>query len=204
MQNRPRHHLAALSSLAVTVVLSVGVRAGAGMIFNDLAATNGGAETASGTNWLTAAFTTDSTAYTTLSTTLLLQNTSAGAAELDIYSDGGLRPGTLKSVLTSPATYSSSSLANATFTGSGLTLSANTKYWLVLKATSGAFDWGWTNDDSIVQEWGTSSNSGSVWFTDNAFPFQYSVTGTVPEPRQAAAVAIALMSIAFTRRTRHA
>ena len=182
----------------VALLLLCTARASGAVFFNDLAAANGGSESASGSNWLTATFTTDSSSYTQLSATLLLSNPTAGAAELDFYSDGGLQPGSQLAVLSSPASYASS-LSNATFSKSGISLTANTTYWLVLKANSGSFNWGWTNDSSIFEGWGNSFDAGASWFTDDAFPLQFSVTGSVPEPGCVGACVAALSALCARR-----
>src|SRR5439155_7023474 len=128
-----------------------------------------------------------------LTATLLLAESSAGSAQLDLYSDGGLQPGSFIGAFTSPQTYSSST-ANTTFSASGLSLPANTNYWLVLKANSGAYDWSWSDDSSLSVAWGESDDAGSTWFTDDAFPLQLSVTASIPEPKNAAGVAAIILS----------
>ncbi len=55
----------------------------------------------------------------------------------------GAQPGTLVGNLNSPSSYSAT-LAATNFSTSGLSLAANTQYWVVLNANSGAFDWSWT------------------------------------------------------------
>jgi hypothetical protein len=121
---------------------------------------------------------------------LLLANSTSGAAELDLYSDGLLAPGALIGQLTSPATYSSG-LTDTSFSASGITLAANTTYWIVLKAATGAFDWSWTDDNTGTGSgyqgiWGTSLDAGNTWFTYTVFPTQFSVTtsasATAPAP----------------------
>ncbi len=185
----------------VAIFLLGGGGAKAAVFFNDLSAANGGSETASGVNWLTATFTTDSSAYTQLSATLLLGNPTAGSAELDLYSDGGLQPGSPLAVLSSPASYTSA-LSNTTFSQSGLSLASNTTYWLVLKANSGSFNWGWTSDSSIFEGWGNSFDAGASWFTDDAFPLQFSVTGSVPEPGCVGMIFVAVSALGMRRRRR--
>jgi hypothetical protein len=145
--------------------------------FDDLSATNGGSYAISGSTYEAGEFTTDSSTYNTLTVALFMSQTTAGTAQLDLYTNSGIQPGTLVSTFTSPTSFSSS-LASATFTLSGLSLTASTDYWLVLHAPSGAYNWGWTSDFTVTQAWGESTDSGSIWFTDNAFPFQYSVVGT--------------------------
>ena len=171
------------------------------ILFNNLTAGNGGSESTIGATWNAIAFTTDSTAYSQLSATLLLGQSSAGAPELDLYSTIGLEPKSLIKAFTAPAAYSSTPAA-ATFTASNLALTANTTYWLVLKANSGAFDWEWTNDFSVLHDWGQSTDSGATWFTSDAYPFQFSVTGTVPEPASWLAGLVAVAAVASFGRSR--
>ena len=151
-----------------------------GIVLNNITNATGGSETATGTTWLTAGFKTDSSTYVLSSVTLLLANTTAGAATLQLYSDGGLEPGSPLATLISPSTYSST-LAFTTFAASGITLSANTTYWLVLKATSGAFGWAWTTDSTgtgsgFLYTWGTTPDSGASWWTQDIYPTQFSLT----------------------------
>src|SRR5712691_3068134 len=60
--------------------------------FSDLTAATGGSEAVSGSTWLAGEFTTDNATYNALTATLLLDQSSAGTAELDLYTDGGLQP----------------------------------------------------------------------------------------------------------------
>jgi hypothetical protein len=150
------------------------------ILSNNLSATTAGTETASDTTWPTASFGTGSTGYTLNSVTLLLANTTAGQASLSLYSDGTLEPGTALGTLTAPASYSST-LANTTFSVSGLTLAANTTYWVVLRATSGAFNWAWASDNTgtgvgFQHTYGETDNSGDTWYTFDTFPPQFTVT----------------------------
>ena len=186
-----QHRRAGQIGLFVTALFGAALLpAGAQTILsNNLSSPSGGADTATGTNWLTASFNTNASAYTLNNVTLLLANTSAGAAEVDIYADGGLQPGTLLGTLASPGSYSAT-LANTTFTTSGLSLAANSTYWTVLKANSGSFDLSFANDDSstgsgFTDTYGNSPDAGATWFTFQGFPYQMSVTATataVPEP----------------------
>jgi hypothetical protein len=110
----------------------------------------------------------------------LLSNTVSGTATLALYSDSGLEPDTLVGTLTSPASYSTT-LASTTFTTSGITLTANTNYWLVLKANGGTFNWAWTSDNTgtgvgFQHTYGETDNSGGTWYTFDTFPPQFTVT----------------------------
>jgi hypothetical protein len=146
---------------------------------DNLSATSAGIETATGQYELTSSFTTGSSASTLTSVTLLLDQITAGSATVKIYSDGGLQPGSLVGTLTSPASYSAT-LAKTTFTSSGISLSANSTYWVVLVANSGSFGWSWTTTDTgsgtgFVGGWGDSTDSGSTWFTFDDSPTQMQV-----------------------------
>jgi hypothetical protein len=146
----------------------------------NIADPSAGTETASGSNFLTASFQTDSSSYNFLSVALLLQQFSSGSTTLALYSDGVLEPGIFLTALTSPSSYSST-LVPTIYSGSAA-LSANTKYWLVLSASSGSFGWSWTtgagSGPGFLGEWGSSSDSGATWFTTDTFPLQMSVDAT--------------------------
>ncbi len=151
--------------------------------------TTGGTEAATGSTWLAASFGTGDATYQLDSVTLLLENSVAGAAVVDIYTDGGQQPGSFVGTLTSPSSYLGP-LVETTFTASGITLSADSTYWVVLYATSGEFDWGWASSDSgtgvgFQDTWSSSSDGGNTWFTfvgPDSYPTQMIVTASVPEP----------------------
>jgi hypothetical protein len=161
------------------------------ILSDNLSASPSGAEAATGSTWLTASFGTDASQYVLDSITLLLANPTAGNAEVDVYNDGGLQPGSLIAILAAPALFSTTP-AQTTFTANGTTLSANSTYWAVLKATSGQFDWSWTSDNTgagagFQGAWGISTDAGATWFTYDVFPLQFSVSATpvtaaTPEP----------------------
>lgn len=161
-------------------------------ISSNLTDASAGTETASGSNLLAASFGTGSSSATLEAVTLLLANSTAGAAEVDLYTNSLLGPGSLVTQLAPPATYSAI-LTDVNFTANGVTLAANSTYWVVLKATTGAFDWSWTADNTgtgigYQGTWGTSTDGGNTWFTYAVFPTQLSVTtaetatAATPEP----------------------
>ena len=178
-----------ISLITLNFLLVSALIAHADTISSNLSNATAGTEAASGRTWLTASFGTDSSSSSLSNATLLLSNPIAGVAEVDLYSNSLLQPGSLLGTLISPLSYSTS-LSNTTFSGNGLTLSANSTYWLVLKALSGEFDWAWTSDNTgagtgFQGTWGNSTDAGVTWYTYAVYPTQFSVTTTtaaVPEP----------------------
>ena len=117
---------------------------------------------------------------TLTSVTLLLARPTTGTASVQIYSDQSGKPGALVGTLVSPGSFSTN-LAQTTFTTAGLALNANTTYWVVLKAGSGAFNWSWTADNTgagagFRSRWATSPDGGGSWTTSSTFPLQMEVT----------------------------
>ena len=151
------------AGLAVPVV--------ADTISNNLTSSSAGVESATGSNWLAGSFTTSSSV--TLGDVILsLADTTAsgGAAEVSVYSDDGLNePGSLLATLNSVSTLATT-LRPQTWTSSGLSLSANSTYWIVLNALSGEVDWSYASDDAgtgagFTDTWAASYDGGSSWFT---------------------------------------
>jgi hypothetical protein len=184
---RPTCWVVTYSALVLSFAASPSARAET-VLSDNVSATTGGVEAATGDLWLTAGFGTDDSSYTLTSITLLLQRDSIGGqVELDLYDDGGLQPDALIGALTLAGTVSSA-LSATTFTTAGLTLAADSNYWVVLKAATGQFSWAWANDASglgagFQHTWGSSDDAGSSWFTFDSYPLQMSVTAAaVPEP----------------------
>lgn len=192
MRNRPLRSAHFTTVLAFAALL-VTTHASAAVILSDnLTKITADTETATGNTWLAASFGTGSSALTLTSATLLLSATNVStAAELSLYSDGGLEPGTLLGNLTSPASFSTN-LSPAVFTASGLNLAAASTYWIVLRSATGSVNWGWTLDNTGTGEgfqhtWAVSGNAGAVWFSSDIYPLQFSLTAdtgpaAVPEP----------------------
>ena len=150
-------------------------------LFDNLDRPAAGAEAVTGDRRLAAAFTSGPAAARLQSVTLLLARTSPdGSASLEIRSDEGLEPGGLVAALAAPASYSSTPQAT-TFTTDGVQLQAGATYWVVLEASSGAFEWTWTADNTGSGEgfstlWDSSDDSGAGWFTHDLYPLQLRVT----------------------------
>lgn len=169
---RYRHPQTALATAMVAIVVTANP-ASATTFFDDLASTNAGTVSANNTNWLAGRYSTDNSTYSSLTATLLLAAQSLGGANLDLYSDGGSMPGALIASFTSPRSYLFNLLDNASFTLSGVSLAANTNYWIVLHCATGAFKWGWTSD--LSASWAQSPNAGSTWTGLTIHPPQFRV-----------------------------
>ncbi len=154
----------------------------ANVLSSNISGTTGGVETSTGTTYNAASFTTGTSAYLLNDVSLLLASTS-GTATVDIYADDTGEPGTLVGALTSPTTYASTATATDFTSTSGISLAANTTYWVVLIADTGSFDWSWTSDDTgtgtgFTDTWGQSTDGGANYFTYNSSPTQMTVTAT--------------------------
>jgi hypothetical protein len=143
------------------------------------------------TFWTAGTFSTDNNTYSLISATLLLAApsiiTANGSADLDLYSNSGLVPGSFLATLTAPLSLTTV-LGNNTFTASGITLSPNTTYWLVLKGVFGSVSWAETADMTgvgvgFIPERAVTNNSGANWSLGQ--PLQMQVIAdlaSVPEP----------------------
>lgn len=178
-------------AMLAAVILVVGQAATrANTLSTNLSSPTAGTEVLSGDSWIAGNFRTDMSSYHLSSATLLISNSLPCTATLDLYS-GVAQPNSFVGVLDSPGAYSAS-LAEATFTGD-VALVSNSMYWLVLKADSGQFEWGWTeNSDGsgvgFTHTWGARDAGGSAWFISDLEPMLFSMTAspsaTVPEPSQ--------------------
>jgi hypothetical protein len=160
-------------------------------------------ELINGSNFITAGFQTGDSSYTLSSVTALMQQDTPGALSLSLYSsatqpvayDLGFQPGTLLGTLTSTGTYPAT-LSQVIFGGNALTLAPDTTYWLVMSSPTGMYEWAYAaNNDGagagFYPSWGTSTDSGASWYTNDLQPMQMSVTAdpavsSVPEPAIAA------------------
>jgi hypothetical protein len=88
---------------------------------------------------LGSSFTTDNNNYTLNSITASLQEDTEGSIFFDIYTDDSGLPGTSIEKLTTTANIVSGSFNNYLFTPvNSINLTANTTYWLIGSASSGA------------------------------------------------------------------
>ena len=155
------------------------------VLSSNLTATSAGTEATTGTTYNAVSFTTGTSSYTLTAVDLLLAETVTGTATAAIYSSVTNEPASLIGTLTSPTSYSTT-LADTQFTSSGgITLAANTTYWVVLAANSGTFNWSFAASDTgtgvgFTDSWAQTVTVGSSlnYFTYNSSPLQASITAT--------------------------
>ena len=194
----------ALVTVSLLCLLTPGLRAD--ILSDNLSTVNADTEAVVGDTWITASFTTDARFYHLGDATLLLANITSGAVQLDLYSDAG-QPASMLSAFTSPLFFTSD-LSPTTFAGSGFLLAPNSTYWLVLKAPSGEFDWGWTEDAvgagvGFTHTWGFSDDAGTTWTTADIEPMQFRLEATpTPEPASLAFFLTALVPLVWWFSTR--
>jgi hypothetical protein len=180
------NRFAPILPLAVALLVAFSSNSWAVILSDNTSRTTAGVETATTTRWLAASFSTDASSYYLTSVTLLLANTSPGAASLYLYSEGGLEPGSLIAALTSPGSYSGTPAAT-TFTSAGTPLLPSTTYWLVLVPASGTFTWSWTADNTgdgagFLHTWGDTSDSGASWYSCDNYATQFTVNASTTVP----------------------
>ena len=121
---------------------------------------------------------------------------TSGAFQVELHSNSGGLPGGLLGVLTGNGNPATAGLYTYS-TGSTITLSPNTTYWVVAKVTSGLGDYSWNYTSTTTQSgtgtlggFSESTNQGGSWSAENvSFPSMFSVTATaVPEPASYAAM----------------
>lgn len=178
----------------------------AGILSDNLSSPSGGTEVVTGDTWLAASFGTGSTAADLESISLLLSRSSiSGSVVLDLYSDGDFEPGSLQGSLDLASTISTD-LAAVTFSASGISLLADTTYWVVLRAESGEFQWSWANDNEGTGAgfqgiWSQSETAGADWFTIENYPLQMRVTtASVPEPASVVMLGLGVVGTAVIHR----
>jgi hypothetical protein len=130
---------------------------------------------------------------------------------VSLYTDAGTTPGSALADLNLQGT-NINGLAPTTFTASGVSLDANTNYWIVLKAMDWPMQWAWTTDNSgvgtgFLHTWGHHNDSG--WNTLAAEPYLAQISAaTVPEPASVILISLGglgvLKCIRLRRRQRSA
>jgi hypothetical protein len=190
--------------------VAAGLAGAASSAFN-LSAASGGVEAAAGTRWLAASFVTETTNTMFTGVTLKLSAAAVGVgAQLDVYIDGGLEPGTLGTVSSIPT-----SLSDVTW-NNGLTLQASRTYWLVMKAAAGTVNWSWKTANAgtragFTQVRGSADDGAAAsWWTSDIYPTQITVTaapcsspsiGTPPAAAVAACGSTATLTVSASATT---
>jgi hypothetical protein len=212
--------LAAIAAFAISSRLF----AGPIVLSNNLTEPTQDIDTLSTTAWHAISFTTDNNAYTLDTVTLLMQLGGASAAaiadvgapaaadipEVDLYSDNSGSPGTLIAALAAIGT-PSFALQNIDFAGGGNALAANSTYWIILRALSGAVSWGFASDDlgtgsGFTDVWAETGDSGATWAVHSVDqPDQAEVTADLvgaPEPSTLLMTGVGFLALACVVRRR--
>ncbi len=122
---------------------------------------------------------------------------ASGNFFVSVWSDAaGTHPDTSLETLSGDANPATTGNYTYSASGSGLSLSPNTKYWIVLGVSSGDgnYRWNYTNSSATTGSWtipstgtyASSDNAGTTWGNFyNGSPQQFEITATaaaVPEP----------------------
>lgn len=173
-----------------------------GVLSNNISNLLGGSDTVQGTNLVACPFYGEG--YTVEQVTLMLKAASdegPPSAQMAIFSDvpsvtpvpgrALTKPGIPVGFMTSPESFELLGLfpVPTVFTGSErpVSLISGEKFWVVLKALNGTFNWGWTNDENgvgiigFVAEYAYSADDGVTWTSYLNSPELMKVEGSLIE-----------------------
>lgn len=197
-------------AMMLSLVLSHSTIASTIDLYDNLSNTSSGSYTANTSLWQAQRFQTDNQVYSLSKVTLSMQRIEGnGGAIVQIYSNTVTNiPGSPLHTLTSPGSYSDTSLADTNFTAAGFDLAANSAYWVVLKSGDGNtyFNWSWTSDvtgtgPGFTTDWSQTSDLGSNWSGDSIDPYQMRVTvQPVPEPSSMILMSLGMIAAGFAVR----
>jgi len=184
------------------VLLSLATYQGshAAILFDNLNEVSSSSSSTSTTVLYGQQFTTGNQAYSLDFATLLMSRTGSGNARVEIWNGSTTVPTSFLGSLTLNGSYSPT-LANTKFTTSGVPLSPNSSYWIVLGAqTAGnSFSWSYTGQNTDTEPGYTTlwaENSTGTWVAGSGDPFQMSVSVTpVPEPSQTVALTASICAV---------
>jgi hypothetical protein len=153
----------------------------AAVISDNLSNGSSGSQSAGGNGILAASFTTPSSAISVSQVKLLLAAFNPGIPSVALYSDNGGSPGspiasfTLSSLISSTPTPTSFAIPGRR------TLAPNAKYWVVLSADTGSFQWSTSNSSSgsgsgFTGEWANTFDINSGWSVSTSLPLQMQVS----------------------------
>lgn len=120
--------------------------------------------------------------------------------------DNGAPSSTVYASLDAPVS-ASNTAGDFVFTTTGITLNANTMYWLVIAAASDAETFSWVRSNPVetptgLATFGTqeiSSNGGATWSTGSSGPHSFAING-VPEPTVVILSGLGLAAVLIFRR----
>jgi hypothetical protein len=140
-----------------------------------------GSQSASGNGLLAASFTTPSGVISLNQVVLIMSAFNGGIPSVQLWSDVAGQPGTALAEFTRTSVLSST-LSPTTFAiPGGRALSADTKYWIVLAADTGSFQWSNSNTNAgsgsgFTGEWANTFNPSSGWAVSKSLPLQMKVS----------------------------
>lgn len=154
-------------------------------------------------------FTTSTTSFEVTTATMRLSNyiSATDTALLTLRLDDGNMPSSVIYASMIAPESTSDDVGNFVFTvSSGITLNANTKYWLVIAAASDANTFSWFRSDPSVPTTGSgtigtqeiSDDGGVSWSVGSNGPHSFAVNG-VPEPTTALLVVLGLAASVLSR-----
>jgi len=139
-----------------------------------------GSQSASGNGLLAASFTTPAAVITLNQVELIMSTFGDGIPSVQLWSDVAGAPGSALTVFTRTSALSST-LAPTTFAiPGGKLLAQNTKYWILLSADTGSFQWSNANSNAgtgtgYTGEWANTFNPSSGWAVSKSLPLQMKV-----------------------------
>jgi hypothetical protein len=156
----------------------------AGAISDNTPAGSLGSQSVSGNGLLAASFATPSGNPITLNQLVLIMSSSAfnnGIPSVGLWSDNGGQPGSPLASFT-PTSTIPATIGPATFAiPGGRLLAPNTKYWVVLSADTGSFQWANANSSAgsgsgFTGEWANTFDLNSGWSVSTSLPLQMKVS----------------------------
>lgn len=201
-----------MKRLVLTLIAVVGLSSAAksALVLDNTTNNSGDQSFLGGANWLAQSFQTSAGSWT-LNDVSLRFRFSGGNIVVSINADSGsLLPGASLQTLSGPTSNSGATPTIDTYTSTGLSLSGNTRYWIVVRENqSGELGWTTAANSTTTGSWSipgsnpsaTSVNSGTSW-TGSSTIQNFSINATaaaVPEPGTWAAAALLAGGAAFAR-----
>lgn len=196
-----------LACIAGFAALATAAPVHADTLSDNTSAASAGTVSVDATRLVAASFASGTTSGSVTLTATLLGSTASGSATLSLY--GSDASGLIPDAALAQFSAVSSSDGSLVFSLSGVTLAADTSYWLVLSNADGSSNWSWTEESTgsgtgYTGIWADSDDGGETWFSNSAlYPQQFSVVATaVPEPSTTVLLLCAVPVLAAARRLR--